>query len=263
MNSRWISVMRAAANRPSVTTVPSGKATAPAWNEPTWKSRWLCSFGIAVLSISALLTPPQPSLAGEQPSDTTATEPATTEPASTGDATPPTFTPPETLVNEQLQEKVSGAIAVGEKAVQSAATAVDQDPRAQQATAGILQPIYQVAEALNFSAFYWLAFAIMATGVVSYALQLVLGKLVVLTQLHFSLGEILSDSLGLVTSIVGLVLTTQAATENSQFTQSPAAVLSATAVGVIAGLMFYWMGQAQELRAARAANHDSRVGVKR
>ncbi len=51
-------------------------------------------------------------------------------------------------------------------------------------------------------------------------------------------------------SVVGLVLTTQAAAENSTFTQSPAAVLSATAVGAVAGLWFYRKGQRQELEAA-------------
>ena len=100
-----------------------------------------------------------------------------------------------------------------------------------------------------FAAFHWIAFAVMVTGVVSFALQLTLGKLVVLAKSGFSPAEILSDVLGLVVSLVGLVLTTQAATENSSFTKSSAAVLSATAVGAIAGLIFYLWGQRQELQA--------------
>jgi hypothetical protein len=129
---------------------------------------------------------------------------------------------------------------------------VDSDPRAQEATAGILKPIYTLAEHLSFPWFHWIAFAVMVTGVVSYAFQLVLGKLVVLTKLSISISEILSDALGFVISAVGLVLTTQAAAENSTFTESPASVLSATIVGALAGLMFYIWGQRQEVQAAEA-----------
>lgn len=134
---------------------------------------------------------------------------------------------------------------------------VDQDVRAQEASAGILQPIYRLAEAIAFPAFHWVAFALMATGVVSYALQIVLGKLAVLLRGSISVKEILSDALGLVISLTGLVLTTQAATENSTFTSSPAAVLSATALGVVAGFIFYVWGQSQELQAARGRQAEA------
>lgn len=137
-----------------------------------------------------------------------------------------------------------------QEAVSELAEKVDQDPRAREATAGILQPIYRLAEGMAHPAFHWIAFAVMATGVVNYALQLVLGKLVVLTRLSLSPKEILSDALGLVISLTGLVLTTQAAAENSTFTNSPAAVLSASAVGVVAGFIFYLWGQRLELEAA-------------
>ena len=89
------------------------------------------------------------------------------------------------------------------------------------------------------------------TGVVSFALQLVLAKLIVLSKLGLSLTEILSDALGFAISVVGLVLTTQAATENSRFTASPFAVLSATAAGVVVGFIFYLWGQSQEVQAAK------------
>ena len=134
--------------------------------------------------------------------------------------------------------------------VSKIAKKVDQNPRAKDAAAGVLQPIYLVAKALAFPAFHWLAFALMAAGVVSYALQLALGKLVVLARLGFSLKEIASDAVGLAISVVGLVLTTQAAAENSTFTQSPAAVLSATAAGIVVGIILYFWGQSQEIEAA-------------
>jgi hypothetical protein len=137
------------------------------------------------------------------------------------------------------------------------ASDVDQSPQAQKVTAGILEPIYKLAEFLSFPLFHWIAFALMATGVVSYALQLVLAKLVVLTRMGFSPAEILSDALGLAISVIGLVLTTQAAAENSTFTQSPASVLSATAVGIVCGFIFYRWGQSQEVQATIARSRGA------
>jgi hypothetical protein len=101
----------------------------------------------------------------------------------------------------------------------------------------------------------------MVAGVASFALQLTLGKLIVLSRLGFSPSEILSDALGLVVSLVGLVLTTQAATENSSFTTSAAAVLSATVVGGIAGFIFYLWGQRQELHAVQGRKLASAARV--
>jgi hypothetical protein len=126
---------------------------------------------------------------------------------------------------------------------------VNQSEQAQSVRAGILKPIYSLAEAFSFSAFHWLAFATMVAGVVSFALQLTLGKLVVLSRSGFSPSEILSDALGLAVSLIGLVLTTQAATENSNFTTSAFAVISSTCLGVIGGFVFYLWGQRQELQA--------------
>ena len=129
------------------------------------------------------------------------------------------------------------------------AEVVDKNKQAKEASAGILKPIYRLAEAFSFPAFHWIAFAVMVAGVTSFALQLTLGKLIVLARLGFSPAEILSDGLGLVVSLVGLVLTTQAAAENSSFTSSASAVLSAAAVGAIVGFVFYLWGQRQELQA--------------
>lgn len=150
---------------------------------------------------------------------------------------------------EQIKESGKKLTAQAEDEVSKIAKSIDQDPRAKDAAAGILQPIYQVAEALAFPAFHWLAFALMAAGVVSYALQLVLGKLVVLTRMGFSVKEIISDAVSLAISVFGLVLTTQAAAENSTFTKSPAAVISATIIGAVVGIILYRWGQAQELEA--------------
>jgi hypothetical protein len=118
--------------------------------------------------------------------------------------------------------------------------------------AGILKPLYKLAEAFSFDSFHWLAFAAMVTGVVSFVLQLTLGKLVVISRRGLSPMEVLNDALGLVVSLVGLVLTTQAAAENSSFTASAFAVLTATLVGAFLGIVFYWWGQRQELLAMSA-----------
>ena len=173
----------------------------------------------------------------------------------------------EPSLEDKAQRTVDSArdtIDSARETVEAAAGAVDENEQAQQASAGILQPIYSLAEAFSFPAFHWLAFAIMVGGVVSFALQLTLGKLIVLAKFGFSIPEILSDVLGLSVSVVGLVLTTQAAAENSSFTSSALAVLSATVLGVVVGFIFYLWGQRQELQAvegrkkqaAEAANDE-------
>ena len=125
----------------------------------------------------------------------------------------------------------------------------------------ILRPIALTAKLLAFPEFYWLAFALMVSGVVNYVFQLVPGKLVVLSQGSMNLREIISDSAGLVISAVGLILTTQAATENSAFSQSPAGVVSATVAGCIAGLVLYRWNQAEEVHAARGRRRKTRKGI--
>jgi hypothetical protein len=166
--------------------------------------------------------------------------------------TQPAEQPSTEKTTQQLQEQTEQALRDAQQRADQLAKDLDRSQQAQQVSAGILQPIYKLAEQLSFPWFHWLAFAVMATGVVSYALQLVLAKLVVLSKMGFSPAEILSDALGLVISLVGLVLTTQAAAENSTFTQHPASVLSASAVGIIAGFIFYRWGQAQEVQATIA-----------
>ncbi len=136
---------------------------------------------------------------------------------------------------------------------------VNEDKRAQEASAGILKQIYLLAEKMESPMFHWTAFALMVTGVVSFALQLVLGKLFVLAKMSLSPSEILSDAMGLAISLVGLVLTTQAAAQNSTFTASPAAVLSSTAVGAVLGFLFFRWGTAQELAAADGRKGQPKV----
>ncbi len=133
---------------------------------------------------------------------------------------------------------------------------LDESEEARKYSAGILQPIYAMAEYMAFAWFHWVAFALMVSGVVSFALQLVLGKLVVLVRGGFSFAEILGDAQCLLISLVGLFLTTQAATENSNFTSSAGAVLTSTVVGGIVGLLFYLWGQSAELEALRGRREE-------
>jgi hypothetical protein len=153
---------------------------------------------------------------------------------------------PEDAVPERAQQVIEDT----REKVESIAKDVDQSERAREVSAGLLKPVYALAEHLAFPAFHWVAFTLMTAGVVGFALQLVLAKLAVLAKMSFSLREVLSDALGLAISVVGLVLTTQAAAENSDFTRRPAAVLSAAAVGALAGFIHYRWGQSQELQAA-------------
>ena len=162
-----------------------------------------------------------------------------------------------------LEEKAQEALQSARQTTSGAAEAVDKNVQAQEVSAGVLRPIYKLAEMFSFPAFHWIAFAIMVTGAVSFALQLTLGKLVVLARASFSPAEVLSDALGLVVSLVGLVLTTQAAAENSSFTSSAAAVLSATAAGAIFGIIFYLWGQRQELQAAKGRKSQNVANKKK
>lgn len=160
----------------------------------------------------------------------------------------------ETSTDNKVEEIASKARDLAGKAEAKAeeiAEKVNQDERAQKAAAGLLGKIYLLAESLNFSSFHWFAFALMASGVVSFALQLVLGKLALLFHGSLNIKEICSDAVGFVISTVGLVLTTQAAAENSEFTHSPAAVLSAAIAGIVLGFTLYRWGQHQELNAVK------------
>lgn len=167
-------------------------------------------------------------LTGQAWGQSTADEPATAPPTS----------------SESAEQKLDNAI-------EGIAGKVNENETAQQARTSILGWIYDAAEYLSFSWFHWVAFALMVAGLVSFALQLVVGKLIMLFQFHFNLTEILSDGLGFVISAIGLILTTQAATDKSNFTESPALVLSAAGVGLLFGLVFYIRGQTQEYREAR------------
>jgi hypothetical protein len=175
-----------------------------------------------------------PARSQEAPAEPPATAPVTTEeaaPAPAADAAPS----PRVRAGDKVDEVVDQ---------------VDQSQQAQAVKSNILRPIYSLAERLSFPTFHWLSFALMVAGVVSFALQLVIGKLVVLSRFSISPSEILSDALGLAVSLIGLVLTTQAATENSTFTSSAFAVISATGFGALVGFIFYLWGQRQELQAA-------------
>jgi len=174
----------------------------------------------------------------------------------------PDVTPDEKAVEidplKKAKESATGLVDDAKKRVGDVARTLDQNPRVQDASTSILEPIYQAARAITFPAFYWVAFALMAAGVVSYAFQLVLGKLVVLAKGSFNIREIFSDAVGLAISVIGLVLTTQAATDNSTFAESPSSVLSAAATGIILGLILYRWNQSEEVDAVHGRRKKKR-----
>ena len=193
----------------------------------------------------------------EEPADEPADESKSTEEPAATEGTESTDATAET---DEAQS--TSAVDSARDALNAAAEVVEKSKQVNDVSAGILQPIYLLAERFGFPQFHWLAFAVMVCGVVSFALQLTLGKLVVLAKLGFSFGAVMLDVLGLSVSLVGLVLTTQAAAENSSFTQSAVGVVSATACGILVGLLFYVWGQRQELQAlagrkAKAAAADA------
>lgn len=214
-------------------------------------------FALAVFSTCLA----QPEITAPDPVTTTEAVPVTTTEAITPEGTSTTPTLSETTEDavEKIKDSTKEAIDLANKKSEEIAKQVDESEQAQEYSAGVLEPIYKMAEFMSFSWFHWLAFTFMVSGVVSFALQLVLAKLAVLMHGGFSLAQILTDSQGLIISLVGLILTTQAATENSTFTNSPAAVLSATAIGVIAGFLFYLWGQSEELQALRGRKEEERI----
>lgn len=152
-----------------------------------------------------------------------------------------------------LAEKLSGH-------AKEISDTLNQDQTIQDVSAGILEPIYSLAEFMSWPSFYWVAFMLMVAGVVSFAGQLLFAKFFLLFKLNLNFKEILSDLLGLAISVVGLVLTTQAATQNSTFAENSFAVVSAAVVGAIVGFIFYWWGQKLEFTAAnRASNKEARA----
>lgn len=188
----------------------------------------------------------EPSAAAESASQTPAPEAAT-------ESEPPAASDADAL--QQAKDSATELVDDAKVKAEELAETVDQNATAQDVSTSLLHPIYVAAEAIAFPTFHWIAFALMAAGVVSYAFQLVLGKLVVLTKGSFSFREILSDTIGLLISAIGLILTTQAATENSGFPGSPSAVLSSAAAGVVLGLILYRWNQAEEIDAAHGRRH--------
>ena len=149
---------------------------------------------------------------------------------------------------------VSGSVSDGSSTpekLQELGDTLNQTQAVQDVSAGILEPIYHLAEFMSIPSFYWVAFALMVAGVVSFAGQLIFTKFFLLFKLNLNIKEVLGDALGLLVSLTGLVLTTQAATQNSTFSENSIAVVSATAVGALLGLVFYLWGQKQEFQAAR------------
>ena len=147
---------------------------------------------------------------------------------------------------EQVQENLGEQL---KEHAQEISQTLGKSETVNEISSGILEPIYQIAEVMSIPSFYWVAFALMVAGVVSFAFQLVLGKFFLLFKGSLNLTEIFSDLLGLVISLTGLVLTTQAATQNSTFPENSVAGVSAAIAGAFFGLVFYWWGQKQEFRA--------------
>lgn len=152
---------------------------------------------------------------------------------------------------EQVSAAANRAAEQAKVKYEEAALAIEKHKKAQEARDGILGWIYVLAELMAFKAFHWVAFMLMIAGVVSWSGQVIIAKLVVgASSATFDFRETISDIVVLAISLIGLVLTTQAAA-SSGFTASTVGVLSATAVGAILGIVLYFWGQALELEAAK------------
>ncbi len=69
----------------------------------------------------------------------------------------------ENDVKEQAERIVAGT----RDKVEEIAKEVKESEKAQEVSAGILKPVYSLAEYFSFPAFHWIAFALMVAGVVS------------------------------------------------------------------------------------------------
>ena len=78
---------------------------------------------------------------------------------------------PDDTTGESVTDRAETIVNDTRERVDEIAERVDQSERAKEISAGILQPIYQLAEYLSFPAVHWVAFAIMTTGVISFALH--------------------------------------------------------------------------------------------
>lgn len=161
-------------------------------------------------------------------------------------------------VIEKVKDTVAETAVIVKGKAQEIGATLDESQTVHDVSQSILNPIYQAAETLGqYPVFYWCAFTLMVAGAVSFFLQLVLTKFFLLFKAHLNIKEILMDFAGLFVSVIGIVLTTQAASENAaSFVNSPSAVLSAVGLGGIMGLMFYIWGQRQEFQAARGYAAD-------
>ena len=74
--------------------------------------------------------------------------------------------------DSNIEDKAQQTLESARETAGAVAAVVDKNVQAQEVSAGILKPIYQMAESFSFPAFHWIAFALMVAGVISFALQL-------------------------------------------------------------------------------------------
>ncbi len=91
-----------------------------------------------------------------------------------------------TAVESNAVERADQIVSETRGKVEEIAADLDENQQAQEASAGLLRQIYVLAEYFSVPTSHWVAFSRMVTGVVSFALQLVLATLVVLTGMSIS-----------------------------------------------------------------------------
>lgn len=201
--------------------------------------------------VAGLMLLTSPAWGQDETADPGSAPPTGADAPANPDEKQPTITEKAGAAVDTAKKKVGEAADATKKKAVELAEKVNESETGKKVSAGILDPIYKLAGALSLPGFHWIAFALIIAGVVSFAGQLVFGKLIMLSKLKISLLEIINDAICLAICLVALVLTTQAAAEHSTFTTTPALVLSATAVGVILGIVLMKRGVGQEVRASR------------
>ncbi len=164
--------------------------------------------------------------------------------------------------SEEPFPMADGIVEDASRRVRDVARTLDRNETVQEASRGLLDPIYDFSLSTTSPEFYWAGFALTSAGIISYSLQLVLSKLLLLFRGSINLREIVSDAVGLAISAIGLILVTQAAIDHESFADSPSSVLSAASVGIVAGLILYRWNHREESDALHGRRRRKRRGRK-
>lgn len=215
----------------------------------------LTTFALLLLHFLLTAAVPQTELPDIEGTDTAAKKTSTYgAPTPASEPTPaPASEPPEVSAGSEKPHEAAAPepLQESEGQLRKLARSADTLPAVQNTYTSIILLIDFLGEFASFPAFPGTVFVLMVAGIVNYAFQLTLTKLVVLMKGGFNLREIAADMTGLLTSLGGLILTAQSPLFADNFLRSPSMVVAMTGSGVALGLLLYRWAQKQEVHATQ------------